>query len=531
MLAPLTVPAENARTLNAPPLTAPDPAPGFALVLLVALVGLVPLLVVAIPPLHDYPFHLARADAIATLMGQNAGVTHYRLGSFLLPNVGMDVVTLGLTAFMPPVLAGRVFLCLVQVSLLSGTMALHRALHGRFSLWPLVAAFFLYNWIFFYGFTNYLIGVGMMLWGVAAWVAVGRDNPAAKVLTGTVLAVATLFCHLVAFGLYAVILAGLALDETIARWRETRRIAVGALLLPAIPLGVALAIFVAVSPTAGQAREPITYAMWFGWKPLMAYRTILSSFPRLDLLTVGPLVLLVAAAAWWRQLRIASTMVIPILLLILTFVVMPYGLFGSLYADARLPIAILLVIIAALDLRPLPRRVLIRGTTVVLALLIARDTAIARAWYADEQVIAEYRAAFNVLPPGSTLYTASAEPFPKLAYASSVELARWHPPIKHLASLASIGHDIFVPSTWADPFKQPIAVAPEDMAAKQLQGDNPFQTPTADSLAEVVARIRALHGPGAQFLLLLRPDAMTGTPPPDLAQTVRGATFTLFRIG
>ena len=520
-------------------LNAPDAPPGLkrglglALSPLVSLVVLTPLFVVTIPPLHDYPFHLARADAIAALMGQTAHVTRYQLGSFLLPNVGMDVITLGLTALLPPILAGRVFLGVVLLTMLSGTVALHRALHGRFSPWPLLAAFFLYNWIFLYGFTNYLVGVGIMLWGVAAWLAAGPANVVTKSLVGTILSVISLFCHLMAFGLFAVILGGLALTETIARWRETRRLALGPLLLPAIPLGVALAIFVVLSPTAGQVQEPIEYAPWIGWKPLMAYRTVLWSIPWLDRVTVAPIVVLVALAAWRRRLRLAHAMILPIALLVFTFIVMPYGLFGSLYGDARLPIAVLLVMIASVDLGPVPHRMLIASTALAVGLLIARDAAIARAWHAEAPVIAEYRAAFEALPAGSTLYTASAEPFPKLAYASAAELARWHPPLKHMASLASIGHDVFVPSTWADPFKQPIAVPPRDMAAKPLQGDNPFQTPTADGLADVVARIRALRGPGSmalEFLLLLRPDALTGTPPPGLVAVAHGGTFTLFRI-
>jgi len=81
----------------------------------VAVLVLLPLLAVTIPPLHDYPFHLARAEAIAALLGQVDHGTPYRLGSFLLPNEAMDVVTLGLTAILAPIQAGRVFLGLVQV--------------------------------------------------------------------------------------------------------------------------------------------------------------------------------------------------------------------------------------------------------------------------------------------------------------------------------------------------------------------------------------------------------------------------------
>src|ERR1051326_6707845 len=234
-----------------------------------ALLLLLPLAAVTIPPLHDYPFHLARADAIAALFGQVDHPTHHQIGDFLLPNVAMDVVTLGLTAFLPPILAGRVFLGLVLLILLTGTVALHRAVHGRMSPWPLLAAFFLYNWIFFYGFTNYLFGLGMTLWGAAIWLATRRAGVAARVMGGTSAGIVTVFCQLMAFGLLAVIVGGLALTEIWVTWRQSKRLDFAGLLSTAVPLLITLLVFLAVSPTAGEAAQPFIYHTWIGWKPLM----------------------------------------------------------------------------------------------------------------------------------------------------------------------------------------------------------------------------------------------------------------------
>ena len=291
-------------------------------------------------------------DAIAALTGEVTHPTHYQLGSFLLPDVAMDVASLGLTAIMPPLLAGRVFLGIVLLLSFSGTVALHRVIHGRLSPWPLLAAFFAYNWIFLFGFINYLFGVGVMLWSLAAWLALARVGVAYRVAAGTALAVITLFCHLVAFGLFAVVLGGLALSETIMAWWATLVVlALGALLLPAVPVGVALALFVALSPTAGQAHQPFAYAGWFGWKPLVASPTLLWSIPWLNVATIGPMVAMIGLAVWCRRLRLAKVMILPLALLCVTFMAMPNELFGGQgNADARLPIAILLVGISAVEL-------------------------------------------------------------------------------------------------------------------------------------------------------------------------------------
>ena len=505
----------------------------FALSPIVFVIVLLPLFATTIPPLHDYPFHLARMDAIAALTGEVHHPTHYQLGSFLLPNVAMDVAALGLTALLPPLLAGRVFLGIVLLTMLSGTMALHRAIHGRFSPWPLLAAFLMYNWIFLFGFINYLFGVGVMLWSLAVWLRMARSGVAARLLVGSLLALVTMFCHLVAFGLFAVALAGLALTETFSRWRRTGKLAVGAVLIPAVPVGLALALFVALSPTAGEAGQPFLYASWFGWKPLVAYRTLSWPIPWLNVVTFVPLAALLGIAAWRRRLVAAWFMALPIALLGVTFLLMPNNLFGGQYADARLPIAIALVCLATIDIRAVPPRAFAVCAAFAMALLLLRGAVIAGQWRASAPVIAEYRDAFARLPPDATLYVASAEPFPKLAYDSPAEYARWNPPLKHVVSLASIGTDVFVPATFADRTQQPISVLPDDRPMKKLQGDNPFLTPTAESLAEVVAQVRAARKagvPSGDFLLLLRPKAMTGVLPAGLTQFALGGSFALFRI-
>jgi hypothetical protein len=145
------------------------------LVSVVLLIVLMPLILCVVPPLHDYPFHLARADILASMNGSRFLQAHYQQGSFLLPNVGMDVVMIPLTRSMPIMLAGRVFLGIVVIVMLTGTIALHASLHRRLSPWPLLAGFFLYNWIFMYGFLNYVLGVGLMLWATAGWIAL-RDH-------------------------------------------------------------------------------------------------------------------------------------------------------------------------------------------------------------------------------------------------------------------------------------------------------------------------------------------------------------------
>ena len=502
-----------------------------ALWLPVAGLVLLPLLVVTVPPLHDYPFHLARADAIAALFGQVAHGTAYHLGSFALPNVAMDVVTMALTTVLAPMQAGRVFLGLVQVLLLGGVVALHAALHRRLSPWPLVAAFFLYNWIFLFGFTNYLAGVAVMLWAAAGWVALARAGWLVRLGFATVAAVALLFCHLVSLGLFAVVLAGLAIDAALGRHRGGHRAWLARLLLPGLPIAVALVLFIALSPTVDDARQPSAYHPWWGWKLLMAWRVVLSVSPMLDLATLAAPIGLAAVLLATRRLVLAPVMLAPLLLLAVTYAVMPHSLFGSLYADARLPVAILFLAIASTELDRLPARGIIAGALVLTLVLAGRSVAIARDWRGMEPVFAQHLNAFATLPQGAVLWAATAAPYPSLAYRDAEELALWHPPLKHVASLAAVGRNVFVPSTWADPHKQPISVLPQYATMKALQDNNPFKTPTAAILAQTLAAIQHVRaGAAGHFLLLSYPNRLQGALPDGLSRVAAGRDFLLLRI-
>lgn len=133
------------------------------LFVLVLAIATLPLWFADVPPLNDYPFHIARIYILQHLDDTPFLGEVYERRSFLLPNMGMDLVVLGLSAVLPLEIAGRVFVGLTLALILGGTVWLHYALTRRLEPWPLVAALFLHNWIFLFGFLNFLFGVGIML--------------------------------------------------------------------------------------------------------------------------------------------------------------------------------------------------------------------------------------------------------------------------------------------------------------------------------------------------------------------------------
>jgi hypothetical protein len=228
-------------------------------------------------------------------------------------------------------------------------------------------------------------------------------------------------------------------------------------------------------------------------------------------------------------------MVMALVLLVVTFGVMPFYLFGSQFGDARLPIAILLVAIGATSVTEFSRRTQLIVGLCGLALLTARSAAIAQDWIASDARIAAFTDAFRKLPDGTTLYAATAGAYPTIDYRDAAGLALWHPPLKHVVSLASLGRPIFVPSTWADPYKQPMGVVAAIAPIKDFHQDNPLQTATAADLNAVIGRIHDLRAalspqPPPDCLLLVYPDRFQGELPANTSIIARGADFVLLRL-
>src|SRR3954469_25683043 len=123
-----------------------------------------------LPPISDYINHLARMHVIATLNKNPLLAQFYEINWQVIPNLTMDLFVPPLAQVMSVYRAGQVFIVLMFTLINSGTLALNRVLIGRWSLLPLAAFPLLYNFDFLVGLMNYIFGIGVALWGLAAWV-------------------------------------------------------------------------------------------------------------------------------------------------------------------------------------------------------------------------------------------------------------------------------------------------------------------------------------------------------------------------
>ena len=168
-----------------------------------------------LPPLSDYVNHLARMHVIATL-SKNPQLAHfYEINWQVIPNLTMDLIVPLLARVMNIYLAGQVFIVAMFALIISGTLALNRALIGRWSVLPLFAFPLLYNYVFLVGLMNYIFGIGVALWALAGWIAVRERAWPIRLTLSTACVVALFFCHLSALGIYGI---GLLSFEILRLW-------------------------------------------------------------------------------------------------------------------------------------------------------------------------------------------------------------------------------------------------------------------------------------------------------------------------
>ena len=428
--------------------------------LLLAAAALLPLALVDLPALVDYPNHLARMHVIANIGTDEALAQSYRVAWAAMPNLAMDLVSWPFLALLPVETLGLLFTALTMSLLVAGTLALHRVLHGECGLWTAAVWLFLYNHLLVMGFLNYLFAVGLALLLFAGWIASERRPAWIRLLLFPAALIGLYFAHLFALGVYGACVAGYELarawPDLRAGWKTTLRngitaawqfVAVAILVLATMPDGGGRSFF--YGPLLAKVRAL--------WSPVLTY------LKPIDLgIFLFVLAILIAGLAT-RRLVLARPMRLPLAILVLLAAVMPFemeGAWGHIwYADLRLPIVIALLLVAALRPRNVGTKVAATVLCAGLVLFAWRIYDISDEWRRVDRDFAEFRAALGVVEPGAAILPVQKQNVPLAGGETRFDHAYWHMPV-----MAVVDRSAFVPTMFTDPAKQPVRAAPARLA-------------------------------------------------------------------
>ncbi|MBV9522401.1 MAG: hypothetical protein JO010_06395 [Alphaproteobacteria bacterium] len=409
-------------------------------------VAAVPVLSVTIPPLVDYPNHLARMHIIAAGEASPFLRDFYEISWRPVPDLAMDLIVPALAKAMPLLWAGKVFLLLSFALLAGGTAALHQALFRRWSAWPCLAFLFLYNRPLLWGFANFVFAVGLALLGAALWIGLRRRSALLRHALAILIALALFLSHLFAFGAYALIILG----YEIGCLRERGRLGAGAALRALAAASgqfIIPAVIFLLSAQAGGADGAVVYSRFL--RKLDLFFNVLDNYiPWFDIASFLALAALFLLGCWRGAIKLHPAMGPPLLALLAAQLLMPNRLLGAAGVDHRMPLVLALLLIGSSTAVAITGR---RARAIVMGLamlFLARTAIIEAVWLDGEHALKPLVAALMHLPPGSRVAVA----YPP----SAVHVPRRDPPVLHLAALAVIGADAFVPTLFADPRHQPL---------------------------------------------------------------------------
>jgi hypothetical protein len=429
-----------------------------ALAVALTLLISIPILTHPLPPLSDYVNHLARMHVIADLSRNQQLAVFYQLNWQVIPNLAMDAIVPSLARLVNVYLAGQIFLVAMFALIISGVVMLNRALVGRFSVLPLLAIPLLYNYVFLVGLTNYIFGIGVALWTLAAWISTRERAWPIRFTLSTASIVILFFCHLSALGIYAI---GLLSVEVLRLWQHK-----SAPWPPRIAEFVVSGMPFLVAATSWEQRGKLD-GLFF----------VFSTYS--DIAAFALITILAAGVVWAVRHRVLQFHPLATVLLIVGGVVyfaLPRVMFDTYMTDQRVPLGVVFMLFACGDLDT-RRRLVRRGFLSLLVVLIAlRLLEVDYNWSQLSDSTSEFRSSVRRIAPGSKVFVAYAN-------ASAGEDVR-DLGLVHAACIATIERSALVTTLFTVEGKQVVHVRPDYRDFADLNDGTPPSTPQLILAAE-----------------------------------------------
>jgi hypothetical protein len=385
-------------------------------VVLLAIVS-IPILLNPLPPISDYINHLARMHIIATIGSDPDLHRYYEIDWQLIPNLMMDLIVPLFVRVVNVYVAGQIYTLMSFGLIVSGTMALHRQLFGRWSALPLIAFPLLYNDVFLVGTMNYVFGIGLMLWALAAWVALRERSLALRLPVSTLFVLGLFFCHLFVLGVYGLGLLAFESHRLLTTFmvvrrssgRDAARRALPSLVADFVATGVpflVVPVLLMMSPTRG---------LWdFYWRMEGKGEGLLFVIRAYsEVIAYAFIAIMVGAAGWAFRQRALSFNTVGLAVLAVGavfYLALPRVMFETYMVDLRLPISLAFILIACIDI-DLRNRLAQVGFAAGLLLLVAvRVTEVELTWSPLSAGVESFRQSVEMLNRGAKVAVAYADP-------------------------------------------------------------------------------------------------------------------------
>ncbi len=376
------------------------------LVLFVSLTFLttIPVWTHRLPPISDYVNHLARMHVLSAMSNNSPLSQFYQVHWQVIPNLTMDLLVPTIARAFNVYSAGQIFLVLMFVMVVSGVTVLHRTLFGHWSVAPLLVLPFLYNYIFLVGLMNYIFGLGVALWTLAAWISVRDHSLPIRLGVSTAGALILFFCHLSALGIYGI---GILSVELLRLWQCRQDLHLTRFvdfLLSGFPFLAPIALLLC-SPTIQLASG--TY-----WDQLGKVDGLMFVFADYwEIVALGLICILVCGIIWGVRRKVLSFHPLSAALLLIggaVYLALPRVMFDTYMADQRVPLGVAFMLFACLDIAFLSRSMRTGFVGLLIVMISIRLIEIDVNWSDLSESTSQLRSSARRIAPGSKVFVAYA---------------------------------------------------------------------------------------------------------------------------
>ena len=505
------------------------------------IVLLAPLLIVDVPPLLDYPNHLARVFVLASLPHDPVLARFYAAHWSIIPNLALDLVAPPLLLVLPVHVVGRLLIALAVLLPVLGTIAYGRALGGRW--WSLGVGLIAYNGCLLSGFLNFQIALGLALLLAAAWLRWRESRPVGMVALAAAGGVVLFACHLMGLAFFGVLISGAELDRVWAERAAGGAVRLGAVQPHAIRLGASwlgtvwreavwrgavLALVFAApallySLSALQVLGGDAGFLPPGAKLLQLTATFVTYDWTLDMIAAGVAVGVPVVCLTMGWGRVPGPAAVAMWLLAGIYLAAPFAWKGTYALDTRFATMLGFMLFAGFVPGRWPAWFGRAVTVTLLVVLVARMGLLATAWAAHRTDIADLRTVLEPVRPGSAVYVAEAALQEAPGYWAANPgwrlLSNGARTDEHLGALALIERRAYWPFQFDAPSQQPIETREPYRSLAQKVGHLPDR-------AEVVAADVC----GFDYVLLLEADSVRALPADRFRLLVQAGFAALYEV-
>jgi len=429
----------------------------------------VPLLYPAIPPLVDLPGHMGRYR-VEIDQAQYPALAHYYAFQWqLIGNLGIDLLIIPIAKVFGLELGLKLITLTIPTLTALGILWISREVHGRVTPTALFALPLAYAHPFMFGFINYTLSMALALCAFALWLRLERQRQyRLRAVIFLIFSPLLWVCHIYGWGALCLLCASSEIvhqHDRRGKWLP----ALGYAVLNGLALAPPLLLMVMwrSGHVGGQTGG------WFVWMTKLAWylETLRDRWWMFDQLSVLLLTAVLALALLLPWLSFSRNLAASALILAVVFIVMPYVVFGSAYADMRLTPYVFAISLLSIRLRPDAGAWLRTSLAVVgLCFFAARTTGTTYSFYLLANNANSALGALDHVPDGARVVSFVGRECRTKWYTNRME---------HLPAMAIVRRHAFSNDQWEMPGAQLMrSVYPQGSFIDRHFGRDPSQMVT-----------------------------------------------------